>query len=104
MTGYRVSDEIPWKDEQTHCPGLIARYTMTQESDDPEIYKLETQTWSNIRKTILFHASDILYTEIEESNEFSVIFHTTRGKIIFKFDSKEDASRFHDYCFYILDC
>jgi hypothetical protein len=99
---YRVDlSTNPWPEHTIHCPGLVARYTISSQTTRQYIYTLQIQTWSGIYKCYKFHLRNLVHTCLEmNNNNYTIrLIMKNGGSIILMFESLEDLERAHDYLF-----
>lgn len=88
----------PWLPGEIHCPGLVARYTITIDS---EVVNLQIQTWSGIYRAYKFLLKNLVHTELQVINGDCVINLVMKKTkpIVLMFEYLDQAEKAHDYLF-----
>lgn len=85
-----------------HCPGRVARYTLTILSRG--LASLEIQTWSGIYRQFRFwlYNFNMCFVEVKTDGEPFVVLEMKRGSPIrLMFEELQEAVECHDYLFQV---
>lgn len=106
VQNYRVDlTTDPWLPGKSHCPGLVARYTVELSSTyQGQVATIKIQTWSNIYKVHKFYMRNFAYTQLYmHSDSLLIRLFMKKGEPVdLMFENEDDLERAHDYFFIML--